>query len=58
MPNVRVLPPDLQQSFCRGGAPTTRLPFHYDNSDLATAGRVVGLTQQVVQSVGNGIAKV
>lgn len=54
---VRVLPPDLQQSFAEEGA-TTRLPFHYDNSDLATADQVVGLTQQVVESVGNGIAKV
>jgi len=40
---VLVLPPDLQQSFAEEGA-TTRLPFHYDNSDLATAGQVVGLT--------------
>jgi ABC-2 type transport system permease protein len=54
---VLVLPSDLQQSFAEEGA-TTRLPFRYDNSDIATAGQVVGLTQQVVESVGNGIAKV
>jgi ABC-2 type transport system permease protein len=54
---VLVLPPDLQQRFTEGDG-TMRLPFHYDNSDLATAGQVVGLTQQVVESVGNGIARV
>ena len=57
MQGVLVLPPDLQQSFAEDDA-TIRLPFHYDNSDLATAGQVVGLTQQIVESVGNGIAKV
>ena len=54
---VLVLPSDLQRRFAAAEA-TTRLPFHYDNSDLATAGQVVGLTQQVVESVGNGIAKI
>jgi ABC-2 type transport system permease protein len=54
---VLVLPPDLQKSFA-GTDGTTELPFHYDNSDVATAGQVVGVTQQIVQSVGNGIAKV
>jgi hypothetical protein len=54
---VLVLPPDRQRSFAEAGA-TTRLAFHYDNSDLATAGQVVGLTQRVVESVGNGIAQV
>ncbi len=54
---VLVLPPDLQQGFAGQGG-TTRLPFRYDNSDMATAGQVVGITQQIVESVGNEIAKV
>ena len=54
---VLVLPRDLQQDFAEEGA-TIRLPFHYDNSDLATAGQIMGVTQQIVESVGNGIAKV
>ena len=54
---VLVLPPDLQQGFAKKGG-TTELPFSYDNSDVATAGQVVGITQQIVESVGNEIAKV
>ena len=54
---VLILPPDLQQAFAEKGG-TTELPFRYDNSDLATAGQVLGVTQQIVESVGNGIAKV
>jgi ABC-2 type transport system permease protein len=54
---VLVLPAHLQNSFAAGKG-TTHLPFHYDNSDVATAGQVLSVTQQIVQSVGNGIAKV
>ena len=54
---VLVLPPDLQRDFAEGDG-TTQLPFHYDNSDMATAGQVLGVTQQIVESVGNDIAKV
>jgi len=54
---VLVLPPDLQKSFADKDG-TTRLPFHYDNSDVATAGQVVGVTQQIVEAVGNEIANV
>jgi ABC-2 type transport system permease protein len=53
---VLVLPPDLQQDFA-GGNGTTRLPFSYDNSDMATAGQVVGITQQIVETVGNELAE-
>lgn len=53
---VLVLPVGLQKSFAQGGV--TELPFRYDNSDVATAGQVVGVTQQIVESVGNGLAQV
>jgi ABC-2 type transport system permease protein len=53
---VLVLPAGLQRSFARGTI--TELPFHYDNSDVATAGQVVGLTQQIVESVGNSLADI
>lgn len=54
---VLVLPPDLQQDFSTGSG-TTLLPFRYDDSDVATAGQVVGVTQQIVETAGNGIADV
>jgi ABC-2 type transport system permease protein len=54
---VLVLPPGLQRRFAEGDA-TTRLPFHYDDANLATAGQITGVTQQIVEAVGNGIAKV
>jgi ABC-2 type transport system permease protein len=54
---VLVLPHGLEKSFSRSKG-TTVLPFHYDNSNLATAGQVTSITQQVVQGVGNAISKV
>jgi hypothetical protein len=53
---VLVLPAGLQTSFARGS--TTELPFRYDDSNVATAGQVVGLTQQIVEPVGNSLADI
>jgi ABC-2 type transport system permease protein len=49
---VLVLPPGLQRRFAEGDA-TTRLPFHYDDSNLATAGQITGVTQQIVEAVAS-----
>ncbi|MFA4965745.1 MAG: ABC transporter permease [Thermoleophilia bacterium] len=53
---VLVLPRGLERSFAEGGV--TELPFHYDDSDVATAGQVLSVTQQIVEAVGNGLARV
>lgn len=52
---VLILPRGLDQTFTESKG-TTRLVFRYDDSNMATAGQVVGVTQQIVEAVGNEIS--